>query len=787
MGIAGVLDLTVRRAMRGSSMKSLSRGLALFLLLFCCWGTVLAQNLSPPEGLSKDLQRLLRRPDWGKVLVPVLDAKTHQPVQGARVAIWMDGHFPTEGKGTAETNQAGLAQVSAPLGDKSSSLHWGRLLTSIPLSLIFSPRSILRIKRQISLTGLGIRVEHPDYKPFLGWCPVWRRDADRFQVTLGEVYLVPKDQHGESFALDRPLPPLLKRFEVSPSVVEPGGKVELTLELALTPAYPREISAYVVSQVSEALPSSIPLKVVIFNPGEVRFKGDFKVPSKVAETAIELHPVVFQGLDLIAEFKQEKRLLCISRKEHRSLAERLIDGYSHQRLGDLPSALEEFQKVYQADPHFLPSGVMLGSLLVEMGRYSEAQRILEGAIQGEPQNEQALVVYTSSLISAGQWDQARRVLGNLKEGKGEKERKRLAPELLLLRARILAHDGLFEAAEELLIEVNQSMEIPEEVRREIGYWKAQKALKDRPEDPDVYSGYARSLVDQGRLPEALEYFHRSLSLDPHQAWVYYDLGQVYEQMGQRQKAKEFYQRVLQENPRHFNALLALAQLEEKEGRYEQARQYYAQALELRPRDLQAQVGLGRTFYREGEEEAALSTFAEALLSAPPRMRSINEAIQVGWVSFFYLGPRKKLWEGYNDPLADQLLLFFQAREEVQHHPESWIDQLALAFAFYSIGLYEEAQKTLEPVLQSPSPPLFARRLQANLLVAQGKMKKAQEELERLSAENPLHPFLPLDLAHLLASQGHWDQTQQLLLKQEQLWPQMRLLPSAISSSFSPKF
>lgn len=768
-------------------MKSLSQGLALFLLLFCCWDIVLAQNPFSSGWPNKDLQRLLRRPDWGKVLVPVLDAKTHQPVQGARVSAWIDNHFPAKGKGTAETNQEGLAQVFAPLGDKSSSLHWGRLLTSVPLSLIFSPRSILRIKRQVSLMGLGIRVEHPDYKPFLGWCPVWRRDADRFQVILGGIYLVPRDQPGESFALDRPLPPLLKRFEVSPPVVEPGGKVELVLELAFTPAYPREISAYAVSRGSKAIPQPIPLKAVAFNPNGVLFKGAFKVPSKVTETVVELHPVVFQGLELIAEFQQEKRLLCVSRREHQSLAEQLIDGYHRQRLGDLPFALETFQKVYQKDPRFLPSAVMLGSFLVEVGRYSEAQRILEDHIQGEPQDEQALVLYTSSLINAGQWDQARRVLGSLK-GEGKKKGKQdLDPELLLLKARILAHDGLFEEAEELLIEVNQSMEIPEEVRREIGYWRVQRALKDHPEDPDVYSGYARSLVDQGRLPEALEYFHRSLSLDPHQAWVYYDLGQVYKQMGYWKEAMESYQRVLQENPRHFSALLALAGLEEREGRYEQARQHYTQALELRPRDLQAQVGLGRILYREGEKESAFSAFAEALLSAPPRMRSVNEAIQVGWISFFYLGPRKKLWEGYNDPLADHLLLFFQAREEAQHHPESWMDQMALAFAFYTIGLYEEAQGILGPILQSPSPPLFARRLWAHLLVAQGKMERAREELEKLSAENPLHPFLSLDLAHLLASQGYWDQTQQLLLKQEQLWPQLRLLPSAIGSSFSPKF
>ncbi len=81
-------------------------------------------------------------------------------------------------------------------------------------------------------------------------------------------------------------------------------------------------------------------------------------------------------------------------------------------------------------------------------------------------------------------------------------------------------------------------------------WKdAQKALKRllelQPEDPEVLMNYGYTLYLEKRYPEAIEYYLRSVKLDPDNAQTHFNLALAYELIKDKDKARTEWQRVIE--------------------------------------------------------------------------------------------------------------------------------------------------------------------------------------------------------------------------------------------------
>ena len=103
----------------------------------------------------------------------------------------------------------------------------------------------------------------------------------------------------------------------------------------------------------------------------------------------------------------------------------------------------------------------------------------------------------------------------------------------------------------------------------------------------------RLLLLMQRVPEAGDYFRKSVGAKPDMAAAYYGLGLAFDAQGLLQEALEAYQRALALNIDYADAHFNLARVLSSLGRNNEALTQYEKALELRPGDTEARDQVNR--------------------------------------------------------------------------------------------------------------------------------------------------------------------------------------------------
>jgi protein O-mannosyl-transferase len=115
----------------------------------------------------------------------------------------------------------------------------------------------------------------------------------------------------------------------------------------------------------------------------------------------------------------------------------------------------------------------------------------------------------------------------------------------------------------------------------------QRALSLHPDDAKAHYRLGRSLVDLGRVPEAIDHYQRAVQLEPGDASVRIELGGALVEAGRLDEAVESYQQGVRLAPddarAHFNLASALARLD----RLPEAIAQYRYVLKLTPDDAEA--------------------------------------------------------------------------------------------------------------------------------------------------------------------------------------------------------
>jgi tetratricopeptide (TPR) repeat protein len=160
----------------------------------------------------------------------------------------------------------------------------------------------------------------------------------------------------------------------------------------------------------------------------------------------------------------------------------------------------------------------------------------------------------------------------------------------------------------------------------------QAASQINPRDPMSHSNLGAYLQQQGRLDEAVEQYHRAISLTSDRgllAATYANLGNAYRKLGQDPQAQESYDQALRVNPGQFNAYLGLGQLREKQNQVEEAIRNYSRSVELRPTD-EGFLLLGHALESAGRRAEALAAYQSALKLSPglPEAQHAVDALTV---------------------------------------------------------------------------------------------------------------------------------------------------------------
>lgn len=245
-------------------------------------------------------------------------------------------------------------------------------------------------------------------------------------------------------------------------------------------------------------------------------------------------------LALAGEMGLEREGLQLSRiGEGLSLSDRAMVYfvYALRILADPEAKLKLYRKALSADPFFAQAYINAGQLLLGLGRYGEAMRLLlqaESRLKGSKAEPDVLNLLGVSAINLGMWEEAVRIWKRSLKMRPE------SVETLCNLAQALSMRGMNREAEE----------------------HYRRALDADPRSPLPWLSLGKLLVQEGNHWEAERAVRRYIELCPGDPWAYYLLGVCQAEAGNREEARFSLAKAVQLDPRGRVGELARRKLEE---------------------------------------------------------------------------------------------------------------------------------------------------------------------------------------------------------------------------------
>ncbi|HTV59925.1 MAG TPA: tetratricopeptide repeat protein [Verrucomicrobiae bacterium] len=290
---------------------------------------------------------------------------------------------------------------------------------------------------------------------------------------------------------------------------------------------------------------------------------------------------------------------------------------------DISKAIEQFAAIQKLQPYDVSSALWLARLYRFENRHEEAEKVLRGVLQRNPDSEQALEQLSQLLIDGGRSQEAIQLLQ-------QSTADGASPEV---------YDLLGDA-------YSQAKDYP---NAEKAY---QQAVAEDPDEPSHRHGLAEALSAQDKYAAAIEQYKKLVELEPGTAEDYLRLGQLYRRLGQYDQAESSLQRAKQLAPDSLEVLYSEALLYEDQGRYDESEKILTDAIsglksqssgEENPNAISIlDEQLGRVYLEQGNYTAAISTYQQMsqlgpdaekraqmlLIDAYRQSHNLDEAIEV---------------------------------------------------------------------------------------------------------------------------------------------------------------
>jgi tetratricopeptide (TPR) repeat protein len=264
---------------------------------------------------------------------------------------------------------------------------------------------------------------------------------------------------------------------------------------------------------------------------------------------------------------------------------------------NLAKALEQFQAVLRIDPRDTEAALWLARLYRFENQPADAEKVLRGILQHDPDHEPALEQLSQLLIDE---DRSQEAIALLTQAAGDSA----SPELSDLLGDAYSHAKDY-------------------ARAEAAY---RKSVEADPDDPSHRHGLAQALLAQDKYADALEQFQKLSQLEPGTAENYLRMAQLDRRLGQFDQAESSLLRAKQLAPGNLEVLYNEALLYEDQGRYADAVKVLADAIA----GIKSQSGgtgnpsalailyeqLGRAYREQRNFSAAIDTYQEMAKLSP---------------------------------------------------------------------------------------------------------------------------------------------------------------------------
>jgi len=221
-------------------------------------------------------------------------------------------------------------------------------------------------------------------------------------------------------------------------------------------------------------------------------------------------------------------------------------GQESFQKNDYQEAEKHLSAFVQEVSHFADVWQMLGVIYHEQGKFNRAVECFEKALAINPHYTEAALSLAVTYNDLGQYDKAQALYSNAKRGgEAPATREQSALPDPFVRGKIAnMHSELGD--------VYRSIGLQNEAIAEY-----QKALKLRPDFPDIRTKMAQALHDQGKKEQALQELMEIKRSRPDYLLARINLGVTHYSMGRMDEAVREWKEVLQEDPDNKKALMYL--------------------------------------------------------------------------------------------------------------------------------------------------------------------------------------------------------------------------------------
>ena len=264
--------------------------------------------------------------------------------------------------------------------------------------------------------------------------------------------------------------------------------------------------------------------------------------------------------------------------------------------GDLPRAVEAWDRCLQSQPNQAATWTNLGVALRSLGRPEDAVRCYDRALALQPDLPEALSNRANALLDVGRHQEA------LASCERALRARPQYPEALNNRGNVLRQMG---RAEQAIVSFEQ-------------------ALKLRPAFAAAHGNRASALLDCARPEEALQACGAALGIDPNYAEAHNTRSAALARLARVEEALASVEGALHLQPRYPAALVNRGNILLQLGRFEEALASIDRAIEMRPYDPAARHSRAGALRHAGRAVEALESYGLALELKPDLVAAIND-------------------------------------------------------------------------------------------------------------------------------------------------------------------
>ena len=157
--------------------------------------------------------------------------------------------------------------------------------------------------------------------------------------------------------------------------------------------------------------------------------------------------------------------------------------------------------------------------------------------------------------------------------------------------------------------------------KQIGYWQNsiklyQHTLAVTSRNYMAHHLLGQTLIDKGRLDEAIMHYREILKAEPNDIDAHTRLGVALAAKGELKKAISHYKKALENKPDHINALVNLGVALGAQGNLDEAISHFRHVLSLEPENAPAHYNLGFALKLQGKLDEAITHLQESMSIDP---------------------------------------------------------------------------------------------------------------------------------------------------------------------------